>query len=114
MEHNWTSGTDNNTGLKRRTQRNAFLVFHHFCRLGCGVVFGGGKSVELYLLNQVQLGTLSEQWMLIYIGLLLHVNCKAVKTYKNFSRSLPVLYTFCVITIAHSEGWCWLAHKVKL
>lgn len=39
----------------------------------------GEKSVKPYLLNQMQLGTLLEQGMLIYISLL-YVNCKIVKT----------------------------------
>lgn len=73
----------------------------------------GEKSVKPYLLNQMQLRTLLEQGMLIYISLL-YVNCKIVKICKNFSRPLPVLHTFCVITFVYSEGWCWLAYNGKL
>jgi len=79
MDQNWTYGTDGNTGSKRCTQRNVFRVFHHFCLLGCKELLGGGKSLETYLLNQMQLGTLSEQGMLIYIGLL-YVKFKVVTT----------------------------------
>lgn len=74
---------------------------------------GGKKSIKPYLLNQMQLGTLLEQGMLVYIGLL-YVSCKVVKTCKNFRRPLPVLHIFCVTTFVYSEGWCWLAQNGKL
>lgn len=77
------------------------------------VIWLGGKRVKPYLLNQIELGALLEQEMLIYIGLL-YVNCKVVKPYMNFSRPLPVLHTPYVIPFVYSEGWCWFAHNEKL